>query len=105
MDYFVMAVFGLLGIGMHILMKWRDVYTKQLAQRKEGLPVTEQMNWKLHIINGASAIIVIVILLLLGNKINDFFPITGVTMLMTGYASDSIWKNFTKRSLSKMGGV
>jgi hypothetical protein len=103
MDYFIMALFGLIGIGMHILMKWRDVVTKNFDSKEidsEASPI--EMKWKLHIINGGMAVLVITILLLLGNKVNDFFPITEVTMLMAGYAADSIWKNFTKQSLSKM---
>ena len=103
MDYFIMAVYGVLGIGMHILMKWRDVYTKQLIAKRENLPVVEKMDWKLHVINTGTATVVIAILLMLGNKINDFFPINEITMLMAGYASDSIWKNFVKRTFTKMG--
>ena len=95
MEYLVLALFGILGIGMHIMMKWRDSYTQGA-----------KIDWKLHIINSSAAAIVVAIFLLLKSDIEVLFPNDlglKVIFLMAGYQSDSVWKNFTKRALTKMG--
>jgi len=95
MEYFVLALFGIIGIGMHILMKWRDAYT-----------LKKEIDWKLHIINSSAASLVIIALLLLKSDLAELFPNElglKAIFVMAGYQSDSVWKNFTKRTLNKMG--
>lgn len=95
MEYFVLASFGAIGIAMHIMMKWRDAYT-----------LKKEIDWKLHIINSVAAVLVITTLLLLLSDLETLFPNSlglKAIFVMAGYQFDSIWKNFTKRALNKMG--
>ena len=95
MEYLILASFGLIGIAMHIMMKWRDAYT-----------LKKEIDWKLHIINSVAAALVITALLLLKDDMAVLFPNSlglKVIFVMAGYQSDSVWKNFTKRALDKMG--
>ena len=85
MDYMWLALSGILGIGMHLLMKYRDCVTKKQA-----------MVWKNHILNGAFSILAIAILLLFAKDIESVLPLTKLTMFFAGYMTDSVWKNFTK---------
>ena len=95
MEYFVLASFGIIGVAIHIMMKWRDAYT-----------LKKEIDWKLHIINSIISVLVISILLLLRSDLEVLFPNSiGIKMIfaMSGYQTDSVWKNFTKRGLNKMG--
>ena len=95
MEYLILTSFGLIGIAMHIMMKWRDAYT-----------LKKEIDWKLHIINSVAAALVITALLLLKDDMAVLFPNSlglKVIFVMAGYQSDSVWKNFTKRALDKMG--
>lgn len=92
MDYLILSLSGLLGIVGHLLMKYRDAYTNKV-----------DMIWKEHIINAVFAVFVIIVLLYFGNEIEVFYPLTKLTIFIAGYAADSLWKNFTNRSLTSLG--
>jgi hypothetical protein len=90
-DYFILALSGALGIGGHLLMKFRDSKTKG-----------EKMKWNNHFLNGGVAIFVISVLLFFAKEVEPIFPLTKLTMFFAGYMTDSVWKNFTKFGSEKM---
>ena len=92
MEYVIFALFGLLGMLLHIVVKIRPKIIKR-----------EKIEWRTHIINTIFSALIVGVIVGLKEDIEAFYPVTKFNMLITGYAADSIWRNFTKKALDKMG--
>lgn len=103
MEFLVLSLFGLAGIAIHLLMKFRDAITKE---PKDGRTLGERFAavWKGfdllgNILYAVFALVVVVICVSLRDKLLTLgFPITEVTVIFVGYAADSALKNLMPES-------
>lgn len=91
LDYLILALSGLMGIGGHLFAKFRDAHTKQAP-----------MDWKTHTINSLFAVFVITVLLLFADELESIYPLTKFSVFIAGYMADSVWKNITKFTGDKL---
>jgi len=84
LEYYVLA---LIGMGVHLLLKWRDAYTQG-----------ESWDWKRHLIfSGIGVLTSFVVIYLreyltidiMGTEIS----VNPLTAFFIGYFADSVWKN------------
>jgi len=93
LEYFLLALMGLLGVAGHILIKW-------YKWKGEGEWVWFSKTHLKRIVFGA---FVVAVFLLLKDEIGEFYPLTKTTMFMLGFSTDVAFKNFTDKVSKKAG--
>lgn len=98
MEFLLLCLFGLGGVVLHIIMKFRDAITKE---PKAGRSFIERLKavWfgfdvLGNIVYAVFALILVVLCVALREKLLTLgFPITEVTIVGVGYLADSALKN------------
>lgn len=104
MEFLVLSLLGLAGILLHILAKFRDLVTKT---PKDGLSFKQRLIivWaKFDVLGnlayGLFALIAVLVLVGIRDKIDALLPITWVSIIFIGYAADSAVKNLQNKSVN-----
>ena len=105
METFVFILLGLLGVMLHIVMKFRDAISKE---PKNGKTTKERLAliWKNfdvlgNITYGIFAFILVIVVVIARDKMEDIFPITHVSIIFVGYMADSVIKNIKPDKLKQ----
>lgn len=100
MEAIVLFLLGLVGILVHVTMKFQDVVTKV---PKNGQKFSDRLSeaWEQfdllgNLVYGLLAVLVLVIVVVIRGTLNEIgFPVTKVTIIFIGYAADSTFKNLS----------
>jgi len=97
METLIFILLGLAGILLHIVMKFQDAVTKEpkngLSFKERFKLVNSKFDWLGSFTYSIVALIIVVVLVLIRDKIVGLLPITEITIVFIGYAADSTFKN------------
>jgi hypothetical protein len=88
----ILYLIAFLGVGFHLIMKFRDAYTKQ-----------EVFNWKRQLILSGFSLVIAAILITFRKDLITFLVKSGIDLsayadakllwFLVSYFADSVWKN------------
>jgi len=103
MEFLILTLIGVGGIVLNILADFRDLVSKE---SKNGKTFKERLNavWgKFDLLRALAyatfAIIVVMIVVGLRNRLADIYPVTELTILFTGFATDAAFKKLKPETL------
>lgn len=105
MEFIYFFLIGLAGILLHITMKFRDAISKEPRSgrkfKEHFLAVWGKFDILRHMIYGIFALLLVLVIVLIRDKIVNVFPVTELTILAVGYAADSAFKNLKPESIKE----